>query len=103
MGEAALHEARQLRLIDRGDGRVLDRDAAAAVSVQDRLVAADPEAAGALAGGDLLRGAEEGTQPVRSPQDGQGVAVTAYRCGVFAGQTELVEGGVQQLAGVCSH
>lgn len=44
-GEAALHEARQLRLIDQGDGRVLHRDAASAVSVQDRLVAADPEAA----------------------------------------------------------
>ncbi|MGW1749081.1 hypothetical protein ACWCRD_26395 [Streptomyces sp. NPDC002092] len=63
-------------------------------------MAADPEAAGALAGADLFRGAEVGTQPVRGPQDGQGVAVTAYRCGVFAGQPELVEGGVQQFVGV---
>ncbi|MFI2762140.1 hypothetical protein ACH5A3_25265 [Streptomyces echinatus] len=50
-GEAALHEARQLRLVEQGDRRVLHRDAASAVGVQDGLVAADPETAGALAQG----------------------------------------------------
>ncbi|MEU1159326.1 hypothetical protein ABZ372_00270 [Streptomyces sp. NPDC005921] len=76
---------------------------AAAVSVQDRLVAADPEATGALAGGDLLCGAEVGPQPVRGPQDVQGVAVAAYRCGVLAGQPKPIEGGVQQFVGVGAH
>ncbi|UFR00240.1 WHG domain-containing protein [Streptomyces sp. Go40/10] len=45
----ALDEARQLRLVDQGHGRVLHRDAAAAVSVEDRLVTTDPEATVALA------------------------------------------------------
>lgn len=49
--------------------------------------------------GDPLRGAEVGPQPVRGPQDVEGVRVAACRCRVFAGQSELVEGGVQQVVG----
>ncbi|WP_190217436.1 hypothetical protein [Streptomyces griseosporeus] len=62
-----------------------------AVRVQDRLIAADSEAAGALAGNDILRWAEVGPQPIRGPRDGHGVAVAAYRCGVFAAQPKLVD------------
>ncbi|MEU0502539.1 hypothetical protein [Nocardia sp. NPDC005998] len=51
-GEAALDESRQLDFVEQGDGGVLDRDAAAAVGIADRLVAADPVAAGAFAGGE---------------------------------------------------
>ncbi|GAB7184296.1 hypothetical protein ATKI12_4127 [Kitasatospora sp. Ki12] len=61
-----MDEAGQFGLVDQGDRGVLHRDPAAAVGVQDGLVAAGPEAAGALTGGDLLGGAEVGPEPVRT-------------------------------------
>src|SRR5438445_5579657 len=80
-GEAALDEARQFGLVDKGDGGVFHGDTAAPFRVEYRLVAADSEPARTFAGCDVLRGAEVGPQPVGGAQDVQGVAVAAHRGG----------------------
>ncbi|GHF69182.1 hypothetical protein GCM10010218_58200 [Streptomyces mashuensis] len=85
-GEPALHEAGEFGLVQQRDRGVLRRDPAEAVDVADGLVAADAEAAGALAGGDLLGGAEAGPEPVGGAQDVQRLAVTAYGGRVRAGE-----------------
>lgn len=97
--EASLDEAGQLGLVDEGHGGVLRGDAAASVGVEDGLVAAEAEAARALAWSDLLRGAE-GPQAVGRAQYVQGVPMTAYHCCVCSRQSELVESGMQVLVGI---